>query len=59
MLTKGPKPNLFLMGHPRYLFVYFRSFQTNSTNFTTNECENVHLVLGFKLTTYLTSSLFQ
>ena len=24
------------MGHPRPLFVYFRSFQTNITNFTTN-----------------------
>ena len=27
------------MGQPRPLFVYFRSFQTNNTIFTTNQCE--------------------
>ena len=28
------------------LFIYFRSFQTNITIFTTNICENVHPVYG-------------
>ena len=36
---------LFLkkMGQPRPLFVYFRSFQTNNTIFTTNQCEKMSI----------------
>ena len=29
--------------NPGLFFVYFRSFQTNNTIFTTNECEKCHV----------------
>ena len=32
----------FKLGQPRPLFVYFRSFQTNNTIFTTNQCKKCH-----------------
>ena len=39
----------------RPFIIYFWSFQTNMiTNFTTNICENVHTVLGFKPMTFRT-----
>ena len=31
------------MGQPRPLFIYIRSFQTNNTIFTTNQCEKGHV----------------
>ena len=40
-------------------FVYFRSFQTNNTIFTTNQCEkcpNVHLVYSAGIQTFWTES---
>ena len=33
----------FLMGQPRPLFVYFRSFPENNTIFTTNQCEKMSI----------------
>ena len=45
-LKKVPTPGLF--------FVYFWSFQTNSTSFTTNQCEKLSIqytALGFEPTT--------
>ena len=37
------------MSHPRTLYIYFRSYQTNSTNFTKNYVKNVHSLsaIGF------------
>ena len=43
------------MGQPRPLFVYFRSFKTKITNFTTNLCEKMSIqykVPGFEPTTF-------
>ena len=42
------------MDQPRPLFVYFRSFQTNKTIFTTNKFQNVHLVYGAGIQTFRT-----
>ena len=40
--------------NPGLFFVYFRSFQTNNTIFTTNECEkrHVHPVSGAGIRTH-------
>ena len=43
------------MGRPRPLFRLFLSFQTNTTNLTTNKFEKMsiqYLAPGFKLTTF-------
>ena len=44
---KWANPSLFL--------IYFQSFQTNNTSFTTNQCENVmsiqYMAPGFEPTT--------
>ena len=48
-LKKWANPSLF--------FVYFRSFQTSITIFTTNICEKMsiqYMVLGFEPTTFRT-----
>ena len=45
----------FKLANPGLFFVYFWSFQTNNTIFTTNQCEkcpNVHLVNGARIRTH-------
>ena len=45
----------FNWAHLGFFFVYFRSFQTDSTNFTTNYCVKISIqypALGFELTTF-------
>ena len=48
---------IYVMRHPRPLFHLFSTFQTNSTTFTTNQCEKMSIqytVLGFEPTTFAT-----
>ena len=49
-----PKNVFFKWANPGLFFVYFRSFQTNNTIFTTNKCEkcHVHLVNGTGIRTH-------
>ena len=52
------RQSIFIMGHYWPLFVYFRSFLTNSRKFTTNWCDKMssqYVVLWFELTTSWTS----
>ena len=49
------KEALLKIGHPRTLFSFFRLFQTNITNFTTNKCEKMsiqYMAPRFKPTTF-------
>ena len=49
----------FKWASPGLFFVYFRSFQSNNTIFTTNICEKMsiqYMVLGFEPTTFIHES---